>query len=108
MTIEIDAEGIAALCKVMRAQRQSLVSADQSAVAAIGAAGRAVTTTLVGGQLARIGAELSQAVDAHSTYTEWFISVLEENAAAYIAYDEFVAQQLEGFAANPDLTPRYP
>lgn len=108
MEIGIDVEGVAALTNVMGAHRQALASADQSALVAIGAARGAVTTDLVRNQLTRIEAEMSQAVDKHSNYTTWFISVLEENVAAFIEYEEWVASQIAGFEANPDLTPRFP
>lgn len=93
---------------MMRLDNRTLASADRSAIDAVGVAAAAFSTDLVRRHLKRIDFELSQAVEKHSSYTEWLVGVLEQNVESFLAYDQAMADELARLGADSNLTSRYP
>lgn len=108
MEIGVDSEGVLALVEQMRSHAKNLADADSRAVQALSSARGAFSTALVRDQLARIEGEILFATTNHASYSEWFVSVLEENAKAFIEYDQWVAAQIQDYEDFADLTPRFP
>lgn len=94
------------LARRMQEQRQDLASADARAADAIRAAIGALSTSLVRDQLSRIETEVTGLMDNHDGYSQWFISVVEQNVYEFAEYNRQVEREIRDWERDPLFTPR--